>query len=219
MRTYLHLIIWAAILVGCRAHAPVTDVGIITHDCLGPGYIRYSYDATAAIPDARPGGIKIGPLRIPGSDGLDLEEVILQVDIVHPCPGDVELWLLYDSDNDGAENARVPLELHRARTDRCATRDPFACPCRLDGIYYFREDRAHTLPDEISLALLDALPRGGLFYLGVADTLAKDLGEVRGWAVYVRAGTLEPGYGQLFGFLHAGTEVGTDREVCMAMGR
>jgi hypothetical protein len=187
MRTALSMIAGAVILIGCRTAVPATTMETEggANDCLDAGYVRYSYGAGSAIPDARLAGITFGPLQVAG-DGHPLEGVILQVNIVHPCPVDVQLWLAYDSDNNGAENARAPLELHRARTDRCAGRDPFACPCRFDGTYYFRDDQGRLCIDGPSLSLFDGLPRGGRFYLGVADTLPDDIGAIRGWAVYVK---------------------------------
>lgn len=106
------------------------------------------------------------------------------MNIVHPSPADLRLWLAYDANNDGRMEARAPLELYQARTDRCADRDPFACPSALDGVYYFRDDGRRV--DGPTLSLFDGLPRGGRFYLGAADTLRDNVGAVRSWAVYVR---------------------------------
>lgn len=187
MRTPLWIIASVLLLIGCGVigTSKVEPVGDGKTDCLGAAYAQYSYGTRVTVPDAQPAGVVIGPVRIT-SAGTAISDVVLQVDIVHPCPGDIRLWLSYDSDNDGTEEARAPLELHKARTGRCDTRDPFACPCALDGTYYFREERERVGIDGASVSVFEGLPEGGCFYLGVADTLQEDTGAVRGWAVYVK---------------------------------
>jgi|GEM_PF-3003060 len=184
MRSAMCLAASAAIMVGCSALAPdAPPIGGSPDRMSECGYERFSFDARTVIPDDDPAGITIGPIHVP-DDGPALDKVILRLDIAHVSPADLQLSIRYDSDKDGKPDAGAPLELHRARLNGWAAGEPHACPRRLDGTYYFKDD-SPCGEGEVSLSAFDGMRRGGCFYLVVADTLAKDTGVVQGWSVYV----------------------------------
>jgi hypothetical protein len=179
----VQVITFALLLGGCwRVNTVMTTMS----DCLNSSYERYTYHNPTTITDADPAGNVIGPVRIPAEGGL-LHGVILCLNISHKRTADLDLWLRYDADNDGKPEASAPVEFYRGRTDGCAAREPYACPMALQGSFWFRDDGVGG-PDH-TFAVFNGLARGGSFYLAVSDTLAKDVGTITNWSVYVEKTT------------------------------
>lgn len=164
---------------GCSRIKPVAMHG---DTCLRSQYEQYIYYHPTEIRDHDPAGVAIGPLRISESGG-PLQNVILCLRISHRSTADVDIWLRYDTDHDGIPNASAPVEFHRGRADGCGARAPHACTMELEGVYWFKDGDVSD-PDQ-PFAVFNGLARGGEFYLSVADTLAKDVGTIANWSVYV----------------------------------
>ena len=171
---------FALTFCGCSRVKPMA---MEKSDCLRSGYDRYTYYNPTNIPDNIRSGITIGPLPV-AVDGGRLETVILRVAISHRSPADLDLRLVYDVDNDGKPDASAPVEFYRGRADGCISREPYACPRMLQGVFWFKGDAPGGL--DRTFDVFAGLPSGGSFYLDVADTLAKDLGSVANWSVYVQ---------------------------------
>jgi len=168
---------------GCAGEAPLEAASGCPPGCL---------DAVTAgptmIPDGDRAGVTIGPLAI-RRDGSLIEDVVLELDITHPCPSDVSVWLVYDADNDGVSEAQTPIDLYLARPKNRDASPGWACPVRLDGKYFFRHETVtEGLPDwePGSLAAFRGLDKGGSFRLRVVDAEAGDRGTVAGCTVHVR---------------------------------
>ena len=133
------------------------------------------WDISGVIPDAQPEGVRLGPVLLDQMESF--EDVGLRVDIRHGSPADVEMWLCYDEDNDGADDVLVPIELHMGRRGGWDEPEPYACPQELDGEFYW---------GGVASSLLDELrghESGGAFTLVVSDSLAGDVGVVRSWSM------------------------------------
>ncbi|MFB3906762.1 MAG: hypothetical protein ACE15D_00010 [Candidatus Eisenbacteria bacterium] len=143
-------------------------------------YQRYGWMENREIPDGDRKGTLIGPVFTDGEDA-ELGLVILKLAIRHQAPGDLDIWLAYDADRDGKPEVHAPIEFFRSRQDVWAE-ERHACPAALEGAYLFRNGRGW---EEMIFEPFHGLPRGGAFYLSVADTLAGDRGTVLGWAIYL----------------------------------
>lgn len=167
-------------VLGCTSpHASITSAKSADHDPgRGPLDERFASCETVEIPDGDGRGIAIGPL-FTADEAAELGPVTLRLDISHPATGDLDVRLGYDTDGDNAPEVEAPVEFFRARSEEhgvCL----HACPRCLDGVYYFR-DCEHE--QEQIFAGFEEFPRGGAFYLIVADTLAGEAGCLHGWEV------------------------------------
>ena len=161
---------------------PVAALSGGPEDGSGLGYTPYAWSEARQIPDGDRRGITLGPVCTK-DDASELGSVMLRLDIRHPATGDLQIWLAYDANGDGAPDVRVPVEFYLSRPDSSAE-ELHACPISLQGTYFFRDDpRGHETP----FAPLRTLRRGHAFFLQVADTLAEKAGTVLDWAVYVKA--------------------------------
>ena len=166
------LIVVAFLIVGCssqessaQSHSPP----------------RVGSSGEAPIPDAKPEGVRLGPIVLDGRDLLG--DLGLRVEIYHPSPADVGMWLCYDENDDGVDDVRIPIELHLGKRRGWDEPEPYACPQELDGDFYF----GGSEEDGSLLAPLRDLMGGGAFSLVVVDSLAADTGVVRTWSLHRRS--------------------------------
>jgi hypothetical protein len=146
----------------------------------GPDAAWHTWNEVRMIPDGDRRGTLIGPLFSP-DDGGDLSLLVLELNIRHPAPGDLELHLAYDADDDGKPEVSIPIELSRYRTSPHGA-ERHAFPRWLEGTYFFRDGSGEQEP---MFAAFHSLPAGHHFYLMVADTLAQETGAVLGWALQI----------------------------------
>jgi len=139
---------------------------------------RSSWDAPYSVPDNTPEGIRLGAILIEG-DG-PLGDVGLRVEISHRNTADIGIWLCYDIDNDGSDDVRVPVEIHRGKKYGWDEQELHACPQQLNGNYYFSRSPTEGSP----FAALRGIAAGGTFSLIVADSLATETGVVHGWSLH-----------------------------------
>jgi len=174
----------AFLIPGCASDSPRANTKRSTS--LGVGSTSeqgwHVWSEARTIPDGDRGGILIGPVVIQ-NDGTDLSRVILRLDIRHPAPGDLDLHLAYDADEDGRPEVSIPVEFFRSRSGPQAG-EFHACPSSLEGTYFFRDSADEA---ERVFAPLRSFSSGHSFYLAVADTLPEDTGTVLGWAVHTGA--------------------------------
>lgn len=167
---------------GCAGEPPLQAVSGCPPGCLDSAHTR-----STEIPDGDRAGVTIGPLAV-RRDGSAIEDVVLELDITHPCPSDVSLWLAYDEDNDGVSEVQTPIDLYLMRPRNRDASPGWACPVRLGGKYFVRhEPETEQLPDwePGSLAVFRGLDKGGSFWLRVVDSAAGDRGTVAGCTVHV----------------------------------
>ena len=147
-----------------------------------PRPARWQMDASIRrVPDGSPEGIVVGPVT-DRSSGRTLGEIAVRVHLDHAYAGDLTIFLRYDADRDGAADARVPVELYRARTDM-AVAEQGAIRVRQGGTSYFHGDEVDPQADPF--AALKGLPTGGDFSVEVIDAHPDDAGMIRGWGVLV----------------------------------
>jgi len=137
-----------------------------------------AHDVPALIPDATPDGVRLGPIAAPARAGY-LGNVGLYLEINHPNPVDIGVWLCYDADNDGVEETRAEVEFYRGKRNGWDEPEPNACPVELSGHYYFGGNTDNASP----FAVFRGLDAGGSFFLAVVDSLAADVGFIHGWTV------------------------------------
>jgi hypothetical protein len=136
-------------------------------------------DVSVVIPDDTPEGIRLGPVA--ALDGAkELGNIGLYLEITHPNAADVGVWLCYDENNDGVEEARAEVAFYRAKREGWAEREPSACPQGLSGRYYFGGDGSETSP----FAVFRGLNAGGSFFLSVVDSLPAEMGIVHAWSIH-----------------------------------
>jgi hypothetical protein len=169
------------LLAGCADSAGSGAVSSRVDDGQGPMYHTYAWTDSRAIPDGAPGGLLLGPLMTE-NDSSELGAIMLRLDIRHPAPSDLDMWLAYDADGDGNPETRAPVEFHRSRSD-IHGQALHAFPRWAEGTYFFRDGLDD---DNAAFQSFRALPRGHAFYLVVADTLAEYAGSIQGWAVYTK---------------------------------
>ena len=156
-----------------------------TSDAIGTGptargfaHRRHAGTEARSIPDGDRRGVLLGPI-FTENDGKPIGTVLLRLDIRHPAPGDLDLHLAYDTDEDGRPDVSIPIEFFRSRSDPDAG-ETHACPRSLDGTCFFRDSADE---EEQLFAAFRPCPGGRSFYLEVADTLAADTGTVLRWAI------------------------------------
>lgn len=163
----------------CSRIKPLVTQG---DDCLRSGYEQYTYYHPTMIRDQYRDGVVIGPVRI-GEMGGPLRDVILCLQISHKSTADLELALRYDVDHDGVAEASAPVDFFKGRANGCGAPAPHACTMALHGVYWFRD--SELAGPECPFSVFNGLARGGSFFLAVSDTLAKDVGTIANWSVYV----------------------------------
>ena len=173
---------------------------------------RIVYPAPVNIPDNSAAGITLGPIFMP-PDGDIVNDVILEMNWRHTWVGDIIMDLSYDPDCSGPAAATSARVLCRARGTvaqapvPCGTSTGFGCSGDLiaNNVYLFSDDALNPLgvgagcttslaggcfkqSDQGggSFSIWRGLPKGGCWYIRVADNAAADLGAVLGWAIYVR---------------------------------
>jgi hypothetical protein len=142
---------------------------------------------TADVPDDDPKGTTLGPLSISGIGGV-IADVVLSLEISHPQTADLRAKLHYDADNDGVYDASSPVEIYLARPDPCDGEELWACPIRLNGTYFFRDESWESFGEKASFKVFEGLSSSGSFYLTLVDNLAGDMGSVKSWGVFVDCG-------------------------------
>ncbi len=173
---------------------------------------RIVYPAPVAIPDNVPAGITLGPIFMP-PDGDIVNDVILEMNWNHTWIGDIILDLSYDPDCSGpaaATTARVVCRPRGTATTTplpCGTGTGFGCSGDLAAanVYMFSDDALNPLAVGANctatlaggcykqsdvggspFSIWRGLPKGGCWYLRVADNAGADTGAISGWAIYVR---------------------------------
>lgn len=189
-RTTATVMTLALLIGGCTDSRPLAtglDAARYGHEP-GSGYSRLVGSEAQEIPDGSREGVILGPVVVDDS-GAMLGPVVLRLDIHHPATGDLDIWLAYDADMDGDPEVRAPVEFFHLRSQVWAG-ELHACPQSVHGTYYFRDG---CFADDAVFLPFETLPRGGAFYLTVADTLAGDTGSVHDWAVYMEKGETSAG--------------------------
>lgn len=153
-------------------------------ECQGTMYEGTCCRLPVDVPDGCPDGTTLGPLSISGIRGV-ICDVVLSLEIEHPQTADLQASLFYDADNNGVYDASSPVEIYLARSDPCDGEEFWACPVRLDGRYFFKDESWGDLGERASFDVFEGLPSGGSFYLTVVDNLAGDVGSVKSWGVFV----------------------------------
>jgi hypothetical protein len=156
-------------------------------ECQGTMYEGICVQLPVDVPDGYTEGTTLGPLSISGSGGV-IRDVVLSLEISHPQTADLEAMLHYDVDNDGVYDASSPVEIYLARSDPCDGEEFWACPVRLDGRYFFKDESWGDLGERASFDVFEGRPSSGSFYLTVVDNLAGDVGSVKSWGVFVDFG-------------------------------
>jgi hypothetical protein len=192
--------------------APGTEIG---PNCDVTGYKteRIIYPAPVDIPDNVAAGVTLGPIFMP-PDGDIVNDVILELNWAHTWVGDIIMDLSYDPDCSGPAAATTARVLCRPRGTSAQASVPcgtstttFGCSGDLvaANVYLFSDDA--LLPLGVganctvalaggcfkqsdqgggSFSIWRGLPKGGCWYLRVADNAGADIGAISGWAIYVR---------------------------------
>ena len=153
-------------------------------ECRGTVYEGTCCHHPAEVPDGYTEGTTLGPLSISGIGGV-ISDVVLSLEISHPQTADLEAMLHYDVDDDGVYDASSAVEIYLARSDPCNGEEFWACPVRLDGRYFFKDESWGSLGERASFDVFQGLPSSGSFYLTVADNLEGDVGSVKSWGVFI----------------------------------
>lgn len=114
----------------------------------------------------------------------------LQVDIIHPSPGDLRLVLHYDHDRDGVVDASAPLSFHLAHHQEGTLPVRWSVPAVLDGVYAFHFGQGQDGLDEedhVVLSRFVGMAPSGEFYLEAIDSNGSAAGSIRNWNVDVHA--------------------------------
>jgi hypothetical protein len=186
------LVMVALLLASCQSTYPVTveqegEAQVLDAPDLAD-FQRIAHEHLIGIPDGDPGGVLIGPLRT-RRDGQVIREVLLEVQIEHPCGGDVSMHLYFDADNDGIYEVETPLDLYLARQGSFRQPPRWSCEVQLRGKYFFRHGPdVENLErwDAGSLAGFEGWDKGGSFYLRAVDSSEGDVGTLASCTVHVR---------------------------------
>ncbi len=167
--------------------------------CSLDGFETFSSGDGGSIPDYDPVGLWLGPLTIPVALA-PIDAVALEVTLDHSWVGDLTLELHYDVNGDGTPDMGPVAALCRPGLDGC---DDGCCGCSGDisGVYYFADMGSDPLGEECvsdlspgcysaaiesdPFDLFRDAPRGGDFYLHVADHAGEDTGSISAWSVHI----------------------------------
>ena len=194
MRPPLPMItVGAVLLAGCQdpvTPAPEDSSLLESAASRSMPYEIFEWSGSTTIPGGNDAGILIGPLST-RDDGRRIQDVAACLEVFHPYTGQVRAKLLYDADRDATFDAETSLKFYLATTD-LEDRPSYAYPITLDGVYFFRHEQRSAGLENWDLGTFDrfrGLPKGGDFYLWIADTgpsAAGAAGAVAGWSVHVR---------------------------------
>ncbi len=156
-----------------------------------------------SIPDCDPAGVSFQVAT--DADGDTIDDVILSAELSHTWSGDLRLWLSYDVECDGTDDAGPVAALCRPGLGTCDPDGCCGCSAGVLGLYMFSDDGGIPLAEDCiavdpgcyspaidspnPFAVFDGLAKGGCFNLFAADGACADTGTVNTWIVAVKNGT------------------------------
>ena len=173
-------------------------------------------DAVANVPSS----VTFGPVVVP-SDGMFIEDVVLELDCSHTWSGDLIVRLDYDENTDGVIDVSTIVICRPGRTGNCGPSGTgVGCTSNFvtGFIYRFDDTATGTLPTTgcsgnipagcyrptgIGAGLLSAFEgrtKGGRWWLVVSDNQSGDSGTLTSWTVHLKntpVSTTPTSWGQL----------------------
>jgi len=193
---------------------PSTDPIEVTANCDLTGYKsgEQVLQPPVAIPDNIPAGVTVGPIVIP-ADGSLINDVILEFQGAHTWVGDLVITLGYDENCDGQVDVSTRVLCRPRGTDAtgnapCGPGAGVGCSSNLvvANTYRFTDGVATVMAEgtcagsTVNIAsgcyhpsiagggtftVFSGRPKGGCWYMNVADFAGADIGTINRWVVYL----------------------------------
>ena len=182
-----------------------------------------AFSPATPIPDAVlnvPSSVTFGPIVVP-SDGMFIEDVVLELDCSHTWIGDLIVRLDYDEDSNGTIDLSTTVICRPGRTGNCGPGGTgVGCGSNFvtGFIYRFDDTATGTLPTTncsgnvlagcyrptgVGAGLLSAFEgrtKGGRWWLVISDNQSGDAGTLTSWTVHLKntpVSTTPTSWGQL----------------------